>query len=84
MLLDPPGCLEVVVVGGSKARGGGRVGEGRSSAGKGTWSRVGARPSDFSLEFQAWDLSNCILLSSATEGCALGPARFSCQPEREA
>lgn len=83
MLLDPPGCLEVGG-GGSKARGGGRVGEGRSSAGKGTWSPVGARPSDSSLESQACDLSSCILLSSATEGCALGPARFSCQTEREA
>lgn len=69
---------------GRGARDGRRVGEGKSNPGKGTWIRVGARPRDFSLEPQAWDLSSCILLSSATEGCALGPAGFPSQPDREA
>jgi hypothetical protein len=70
--------------GGGRARGDRRVGEGTSNAGKGTWIRVGARPCDSRLEPQAWDLSSCILLSSATEGCALGPAGFPSQPDREA
>lgn len=52
LLLGPPGCLERG--GGSKTKSDGRVGEGRSHVGKGTWSRVGARLLYSCLESQAW------------------------------
>ena len=50
------------------------MGEGRSRTGKRTCGEVSSEAARIPAGSQAWNLSSRILLPSATEGCALGPA----------